>query len=69
MKLRTHTFGVYALVAGGVLCVIGLALGFGFMFTGHDDMARLFLAAVPLGFVAGFAGIVMTLLDPPDITD
>jgi len=65
----THRLGVYLLILGALLCIVGLALGFGFMFAGHDGEATLFLAAVPLGFVAGFAGIVMTLLNPPDTSD
>lgn len=65
----THRLGLYALSLGGVLCAVGLVLGFGFMFAGRDEDAKLLLAAVPLGFVVGFAGIVMTLLNPPDAND
>ena len=64
-----HRLGTYVLVFGALLTAIGLALGFGFMFSGHDEPAKLFLAAVPLGFVFGFAGMVMTLLNPPDAND
>lgn len=64
-----HRIGVYALVTGGVLALAGLLLGFGFMFAGRDGFAKLFLAAVPMGFVLGFLGIVMTLLNPPDTGD
>ncbi len=62
----THALGVGALILGGVMIVIGLIAGFGFMFAGIDDMAKRFLPLVPLGFLAGFVGVVMTLLGRPD---
>lgn len=57
-----HRVGVIALIIGALLTVIGLAAGFGFMFAGHDQKAKLFLSMVPLGFVVGFVGVVTTLL-------
>lgn len=61
-----HKFGVILLIVGGLLTAVGLVAGFGFMFAGIDDSAKLFLAMVPIGFVLGFAGIVTTLMFPPD---
>lgn len=69
MRPLMHRLGTYALILGSVLCIAGLMLGFGFMFAGHDDPALLFLALVPLSFVVGFAGMVMTLLNPPGASD
>lgn len=60
-----HRLGTYLLVLGGLLTIVGLVFGFGFMFAAHDSYAKFFLAVVPLGFVVGFAGVVMTLLNPP----
>ena len=59
-----HRLGVYLLWLGAVLTGVGLVGGFGAMFSGADGIAKLLLAAVPLGFVLGFAGIVTTLLYP-----
>ena len=36
------------------------------MFAGQDDLAKMLLAAVPIGFVTGFAGIVTTLMYPAE---
>ena len=57
-----HTIGKWLLLSGAVLTFVGLIAGFGFMFAGQDDPAKLFLVMVPLGFLAGFTGIVMTQL-------
>ena len=62
----THRIGTWALIVGALMTVVGLLAGFGFMFAGHDEPAKLFLALVPLGFLAGFTGIVMTLLGSSD---
>ncbi len=64
-----HRLGVVALIIGAVLTVVGLVVGFSFMFAGNDLMTKVFLAAVPLGFVIGFAGVVMTLFSEPDTSD
>lgn len=64
-----HKLGTYALIIGAIFTIVGLALGFGFMFAGHDGATKLFLAAVPLGFMIGFVGMVMTLLGEPDSND
>lgn len=65
-RLSTHRLGVWALIAGAGMTVIGLGAGFGFMFAGVDDYAKRFLGLVPLGFLSGFTGVVMTLLGKPD---
>lgn len=61
-----HRAGVYALIAGAILTLVGLVGGFGLLFTGHDEGAKTLLGVIPLGFVIGFAGIVATLLGRPD---
>lgn len=60
-----HRFGVVMLVAGGILTVLGLAVGFATMFAGKDELAKLFLGIVPLGFIVGFTGVATTLLFRP----
>jgi len=64
--LSTHKLGVWALIAGAIMTLVGLAAGFGFMFAGVDDYAKRFLGLVPLGFLSGFTGVVMTLLGRRD---
>ncbi|WP_078122032.1 hypothetical protein [Thiosocius teredinicola] len=64
-----HKLGVYALIIGAILTVVGLVVGFSYMFAGNDQMTKIFLAAVPLGFVIGFAGVVMTLFSDPESSD
>ncbi len=64
-----HKFGVIALIVGAVATVVGLGAGFGFMFAGHDEPAKLFLALVPVGFLVGFTGVVATLLSEPRSDD
>lgn len=59
-----HRFGVILLIVGAVLTAVGLVAGFGFMFAGEDELAKLLLAAVPIGFLTGFAGVVTTLMFP-----
>lgn len=60
-----HRFGVGLLIVAAAFVVLGLLLGFGAMFSGHDEIAKMMLALVPVGFVVGFAGVVTTLLYPP----
>jgi hypothetical protein len=64
-----HKLGSYALIIGAILTISGLTLGFGFMFAGHDGPTKLFLAAVPMGFLIGFFGVVMTLLGESETND
>lgn len=61
-----HRLGTWALILGALMIVVGLIAGFGFMFAGNDEPAKLFLQLVPLGFLAGFTGVVMTLLGSSD---
>jgi hypothetical protein len=47
----------------GVLATAtGLVAGFYFLFSAQDERAKLFLGAVPPGFLLVFIGLVMTLL-------
>lgn len=64
-----HKVGVYALIIGAILTIVGLVVGFSYMFAGDDQMTKIFLAAVPLGFIIGFAGVVATLFSEPKSTD
>jgi hypothetical protein len=61
-----HRLGVIFLVVAAIAVVVGLVAGFSALFTGHDDIAKMLLAMVPIGFVTGFAGIVTTLMFPPE---
>ncbi len=63
-------FGQYSLIAGLIITVAGLVFGFGFMFAGgHEDLAQMFLMAVPLGFLIGFAGLSTIVLFSPRDSD
>lgn len=64
-----HKVGMFALTGGVLVTLIGLLGGFGFMFAGHDELAKPFLAAIPLGFLLGFAGLVTTLLNASQSDD
>jgi len=54
--------GKYAMWLGLALTLLGLFVGFPLMFLDHDDLAMLFLSAVPFGFLFLFSGLVATLL-------
>lgn len=58
----TFRIGKYVLFAGLIATLIGLVAGFFFLFTDHDERAKLFLGMVPPGFLMVFTGLVMTLL-------
>jgi hypothetical protein len=60
-----HRFGVWLMFCAAACVVLGLLVGFGAMFSGRDEIAKLMLGLVPVGFVVGFAGVVTTLLYPP----
>ena len=64
-----HKLGTYVLILGAGLTAVGLVMGFGFMFAGHEAPAKRFLSAVPFGFLLGFVGVVMTLLAEPQTKD
>ncbi len=54
--------GRIAVWFGLFLTALGLLVGFPLMFLDHDDLAKVFLAAVPFGFLFMFSGLVATLL-------
>ena len=54
--------GRFAVIAGLIITVLGIVAGFGFMFTGSNEMAKPFLATIPVGFLLTFAGLTTTLL-------
>ncbi|MGB3916784.1 hypothetical protein J9253_10135 [Thiothrix litoralis] len=55
-------FGNYMLIVGLIITIVGLIFGFGFMFADKDDLAEVFLMAVPLGFLVTFTGLSTTVL-------
>jgi cytochrome c oxidase subunit IV len=57
--------GRYSLILGLVLTIAGLVLGFGFMFADQDELAKMFLMVVPLGFLILFAGLSTVVLFSP----
>ncbi len=57
--------GRYSLIAGLIITVTGLILGFGFMFADSDELAKMFLMAVPVGFLVLFAGLSTVVLFSP----
>ena len=61
--------GRYSLIVGIIITVIGLILGFGFMFADKDELAKLFLMVVPLGFLLAFAGLSTIILFSPRDSD
>ena len=63
-------FGRYSLIVGLIITVVGLIFGFGFMFAdSHEELAKMFLMAVPLGFLLGFAGLSTIVLFSPRDSD
>lgn len=61
----TNRIGKGLLLFGVLVTMIGLVAGFAFLFTEQDERAKLFLGAVPPGFLLVFTGLVMTLLADP----
>jgi hypothetical protein len=61
--------GRYSFIAGLVITVVGLVFGFGFMFADKDELAKMFLMAVPLGFLILFAGLSTIVLFSPRDSD
>ncbi|WP_018865063.1 MULTISPECIES: hypothetical protein [Thioalkalivibrio] len=57
-----HRFGVISIWVGLVIAVIGLFGGFGLMFTGEQTWSKPLIAAVPIGFLLVFTGLVTTIL-------
>lgn len=64
-----HKIGVVLLLVGALATAIGLLFGFGFMFAARDEMAKRFLGVIPVGFLAVFTGMVMTLLSNSGVSD
>ncbi|WP_018231525.1 hypothetical protein [Thioalkalivibrio thiocyanodenitrificans] len=60
-----YHFGRYSIIAGIVLTVIAMVLGFGAMFRDVEEWAKLFLSLIPLGFLIVFTGLVTVLLVGP----
>lgn len=61
--------GRYSFIVGLVITIVGLVFGFGFMFADHDELAKLFLMAVPVGFLILFAGLSTVILFSPRDSD
>lgn len=57
-----HKVGVFSIWFGVFLTALGIFVGFPLMFADLDDMAMVFLSAVPFGFLFLFSGVVATLL-------
>ena len=58
--------GRIAIYLGIVLVAVGLIVGFTFMFMGNDDLAKILIGLVPIGFLSLLTGTVTTLLSPPN---
>lgn len=56
-----HTAGKFAIWLGLLLCVVGLFVGFPLLFLEKQDLAMMFLSAVPFGFLFLFSGLVGVL--------
>ena len=57
--------GQILFIIGLVLTVVGLIVGFTFMFQGNDKWAMRFLMAVPTGFVFLFTGLATSVMFSP----
>lgn len=44
------------------IVAVGIVGGFGYLFAGNDDMAKLFLMIIPVGFLILFVGVVTNIL-------
>ena len=56
-----HKLGVSFTIAGLILVIVGLAVGFWKMF-GHSDTAQSWLSLIPFGFLGLLLGITLTLI-------
>jgi hypothetical protein len=54
--------GRYAVIAGIILTVLGVAIGFTALLMDADEFAKPFLAVIPVGFLMTFAGLTTVLL-------
>jgi len=60
-----HQVGKVTIYIGIALTAIGLIVGFSAMFTDSDNLAKVFIGLVPVGFVLLLAGTVATQLSTP----
>ena len=60
-----HQTGRVTIYIGIILTAIGLIIGFTAMFMDRDNLAKMLLGLVPIGFVLMLAGTVTTQLSAP----
>ena len=58
--------GRFLFVLGLIITVVGLIAGFTLMFKDYDELAKVFLMIIPIGFIIGFAGLTATLITSPE---
>ena len=61
-----HLAGRIMIYIGIGMAAVGLIVGFTFMFMGNDDLAKILIGLVPIGFLSLLTGTVTTLLSPPN---
>jgi len=61
-----HQVGRVTIYIGIALTVIGMIIGFTAMFMDADNLAKVFIGLVPIGFVLLLTGTVMTQLSAPN---
>ena len=47
---------------GAFIVAVGVIAGFTFMFVGNDELTKVFLGMVPVGFLILFVGVVTNML-------
>ena len=57
--------GQIIFIIGLVMAVIGFIFGFWNMFQGNDELAKMFLFAVPTGFMFLFTGLATSVMFSP----
>jgi uncharacterized membrane protein len=60
-----HQAGRLTIYIGIALTAIGLIVGFTAMFMDRDDLAKMLIGMIPVGFVLMLAGTVTTQLSAP----
>jgi len=60
-----HRAGRVSIYIGIALVAMGLIVGFTAMFMDYDNLAKMLIGLVPIGFVLLLAGTVATQLSPP----
>jgi len=58
-------FGQIMFIIGLIFSVVGLVIGFWFMFQDNDKWAVRFLIAVPIGFMLLFTGLATSVMFSP----